>query len=406
MTEYLNQLIHSPSSFLRETLESRMELFGVRNIVRMELFLWDLEIFLQLESILADRIVLKGGAAVQFYIPIEYQRTSVDIDTLFYGTKEEIDTVIREIEEKLGSTDNLFKFVLHTPKSPKTKLPLYTYFLDVPSVCTGNELRSFANRKQQIKVEFITSSTPLPVNRIMGDKIFAFESDKKYNVLPINNLFADKLTTLGPNTIGIQDNRMDEQIKQLYDIHSLLIFNIGSLNFEAIRGAYRTRSIEEASNRSIPYNPDFILEDVYNQLNKLRTLDSGTELSNVTWKYISDFLSLYAGRNANRTPAAWATVGEQLHFLFSLLFDSSGSKREMVRALELDYLMQFGHLQGADKGAQLRLFKEKLIAVYGHLSEIPPKILKGKNINRIFWSIVRPENLDDLESFVKSNISV
>ncbi len=63
--------------------------------------------FLQLESILADRIVLKGGAAVQFYLPINYQRTSVYIDTLFYGSKDVIAS-------------------LH-------------YFVDVPSVCSGDE---------------------------------------------------------------------------------------------------------------------------------------------------------------------------------------------------------------------------------------------------------------------------
>ena len=46
----LPNLIHNPSCFLRETLEKRMQSVGVKNIARMELFFWDLEIFLQLQN--------------------------------------------------------------------------------------------------------------------------------------------------------------------------------------------------------------------------------------------------------------------------------------------------------------------------------------------------------------------
>jgi hypothetical protein len=39
MIEYKQHLIHNEACFLRETLEKRMVLCGVRNIARMELFL-------------------------------------------------------------------------------------------------------------------------------------------------------------------------------------------------------------------------------------------------------------------------------------------------------------------------------------------------------------------------------
>lgn len=87
-TEYSN-LIHDSNCFKRETLEARMKKVGIKNIARMELFLWDLEIFLQLQKTLGEKLVLKGGAAVQFYLPIQEQRTSVDIDMLFCGTLDE-----------------------------------------------------------------------------------------------------------------------------------------------------------------------------------------------------------------------------------------------------------------------------------------------------------------------------
>ena len=70
-----NALIHDRKCFDRDTLAERLEKLKFNSLARMELFLWDLEIFLQIQAILKDKIVLKGGAAAQFYLPIEYQRT-------------------------------------------------------------------------------------------------------------------------------------------------------------------------------------------------------------------------------------------------------------------------------------------------------------------------------------------
>jgi len=89
-------LIHDRKCFDRDTLTERLEQLKFNSLARMELFLWDLEIFLQIQSILKDKIVLKGGAAAQFYLPIEYQRTSVDIDMICAVRIEEVEKVLLE----------------------------------------------------------------------------------------------------------------------------------------------------------------------------------------------------------------------------------------------------------------------------------------------------------------------
>lgn len=71
------KLFHKEEAFQRETFQKRMEEFGFKNMARMELFLWDLELFLHIQKILGDKIILKGGAATQFYLPRDAQRTSV-----------------------------------------------------------------------------------------------------------------------------------------------------------------------------------------------------------------------------------------------------------------------------------------------------------------------------------------
>ena len=134
MERFKEKLINSEESFKRETFEKRMEQYGFKNMGRMELFLWDLELFLQIQNILGDRSVL-------------------------------------------------------TPNENRNK----------------DENQS---KNQELKIEFIIQDTIIEYQNVKGTDIFAVSSDIEYQILPINYLFADKLTTLGPNTIGVQDTRM------------------------------------------------------------------------------------------------------------------------------------------------------------------------------------------------------
>jgi len=58
-------LIHPINFFDQSAILKRKERLGLTNEARIELFLWDLEIFCQLYKRLGDRLVLKGGAAAQ-----------------------------------------------------------------------------------------------------------------------------------------------------------------------------------------------------------------------------------------------------------------------------------------------------------------------------------------------------
>jgi hypothetical protein len=140
MNFYLNALIHDKNCFDRETMMARMQQLKFNNLARMELFLWDLEMFLQIQTILKDNIVLKGGAAAQFYLPIEYQRTSVDIDMACATDQVAVEKALASIGSRLKSQDGLFNARSHKPKNPKAHLPMVTYYMDVPSVCTEKEL--------------------------------------------------------------------------------------------------------------------------------------------------------------------------------------------------------------------------------------------------------------------------
>lgn len=405
MTTAHRNLIHDSNCFKRDVLEERMNMVGVKNIARMELFLWDLEIFLQLQKILVEKLVLKGGAAVQFYLPIHEQRTSVDIDMLFNGTLNEIQDALSQVEVKFPHEYGLFVFRRHQPKQPKTKLPLYTCYLQVPSVCTQREVRDANEGQQRIKVEFITCLDQSPITKVPGDTIFAMESREIYQVLPINQLLTDKLTTLGPNTIGIQDGRMDEQVKQLYDISSLLTHHHQTLSLDVMRHYYLMRAEAEAEDRNIRFDLNEIRSDVMVQLQRLRNIDDGSTTSKRNWQYILNFISLYASRSASRTMSDWVIVGEKVRLLMKVILDPRLDLIKYIQAQNIDRMLQFKHLSGAEKGHQIASFREKFIKEYGALTDINPKILKGKRLDRIFWAVADLDNLDVIERFVQEGIS-
>lgn len=414
MVDY-NKLIHDESSFKRETLEKRMQEYGFKNMGRMELFLWDLEIFLQIQNRLNERVVLKGGAATQFYLPKEAQRTSVDIDMLFNGTEEEIDATLSKIEGTLGDDSGLLHFRKHVPKNPKTTLPLFTYYTDIPSVLTNTERNVKGNdtQSQELKIEFITQAEKKEYSIVSGEEIFAVHSTKKYQLLPLNSLFADKLTTVGSNTIGVQDDRLDEQVKQFYDILMLTRYCRSSMDSKEIWSKYKTRAEEEWNVRANsdgewkllkgkPFSLELVIEDVKNQLSRYKQVDSGNDKE--LKKAINDFKGLYLNSKIDFSPSEVACGATLICIMFEMLSLGEGWSR-IKNLLDIEAELNFSGLQGMEKGQIVRAVRDMLIEKFGESSLIPANILKGKNPRRVFWAVATKENIDAIKKTIDETIN-
>ncbi|MBC7766261.1 MAG: nucleotidyl transferase AbiEii/AbiGii toxin family protein [Hyphomonadaceae bacterium] len=399
-----NKLFHKRENFSREEFENRMKIHGFKNIARLELFLWDLELFLQIQDILGERIVLKGGAAVQFYLPIKAQRTSVDIDMLFLGTKDEIDDVLDLITQKLKLDDNTFTFTLHQPKMPKTELPLYTYYVNVPSVLTEAELwtKYARDAKQELKIEFIIAQEDIEISRVSGEDIFAVSSPFAYNVLSINHLFADKLTTLGPNTIGIQDDRIDEQVKQIYDIWMLLNHRLNELNLDIVREKYSARAKLECDSRNIPFDMDIIKCDVFEQMGRISAVDSGND--KLLMQQINNFKGLYLNATIDFKGVDVACAASIIRLLYEIILSNEYDISIIYKAFELETLLDL-KLSGLEKGRKVKELRDILISSFSSYSVLDAKILKGKNLKRVFWAVVNIENIRVIEEIITSSIS-
>ena len=402
------KLFHKEEAFQRETFQKRMEEFGFKNMARMELFLWDLELFLHIQKILGDKIILKGVAATQFYLPRDAQRTSVDIDMLFFGTEEEIKETLRKIEEYLGTEDELFYFHKHSPKNPKTNLPLHTYYMKVPSVLSNAE-RNMDRESipyQELKIEFILQPEKWEYERRTGENIFAVNSSWNYQILPLNYLFADKLTTLGCNTIGVQNERLDEQVKQFYDIMMLSRNCISEMQCSVVKEKYLKRAEQEWNTRKITlgstlerrdYEPKYIVEDVEKQLLRYQQADSGEDAE--LKKFINDFHSLYLNRKVQYDPKTVACGASLVRLMYELMISGMGWDK-VKQALEIEKKLGMEHLSGPEKGQKIRELRNQFIQEFGKDSVIPASTLKGKDLKRVFWAIVNIDNLNKIEGMI------
>ena len=402
------KLFHKEDAFQRETFQKRMEEFGFKNMARMELFLWDLELFLHIQKILGDKIILKGGAATQFYLPRDAQRTSVDIDMLFFGTEEEIKKTLRKIEEYLGTEDELFYFHKHSPKNPKTNLPLHTYYTKVPSVLSNAE-RNMERESipyQELKIEFILQPEKWEYERRTGENIFAVNSSWNYQILPLNYLFADKLTTLGCNTIGVQNERLDEQVKQFYDIMMLSRNCISEMQCSVVKEKYLKRAEQEWNTRKITlgstlegrdYEPKYIVKDVEKQLLRYQQADIGEDAE--LKKFINDFHSLYLNRKVQYDPKTVACGASLVRLMYELMISGMGWDK-VKQALEIEKKLGMEHLSGPEKGQKIRKLRNQFIQEFGKDSVIPASTLKGKDLKRVFWAVVNIDNLNKIEGMI------
>ncbi len=272
------------------------------------------------------------------------------------------------------------------------------------SVCFDNELIK-NNGKQEIKVEFISYPFNIEISKLTGREIFAVDTvNNVYNVLSINNLFADKLTTIGPNTIGIQFDRFDELVKQLFDIHALLRFNIDTMDFDIIRTKYIERAKNETTSRGIQFNQYQIIEDALSLLRRVTKIDEGDDEE--LKKYINDFQSSYTGKKGRKPNSEWAIAGEQIKYIIEAVFTYNMNKEKILKAFILDNLLLFKDISGKEKGDKIVNLKECLINRYYSCSSMNIKVLRGKSLNRIFWSILNPLTIEELDEFIKENIRI
>lgn len=377
-------LILGPTVFEKSEIEKRMADGDFNSKAKFELFIWDLEMFLQLQKRLGDKIILKGGAATQFYIPVAAQRTSIDIDMISLATREEVHVAIAGIEADLQGDGEYCKFRPYKPKHPKLGLgDLETYFVTVPTICNAADLYA-QNGKQEVKIEFLFSAQEYPWQKVKPSSLFALETDKKINLLTLEMLFADKLTTLGPNTIGVPAERADEQFKQIYDVITLFSSNMDQIidNKEFVRASYIKAAEFECQIHGISYDPDVLFADMQQLIRQVQNIENDDELL----QRANDFQSLYLRNSVRRDKAQWAIAGYHLELLANYVFLDDNKIKRFREMQNLIDELNFGAIYGPERGKKIRDVREALKRKFAGVDRLSTELFNKRN-DRIIWEL-------------------
>ena len=387
------KLILGPTVFEKSEIEKRMADGGFNSKPKFELFIWDLEMFLQLQKRLGDKIILKGGAATQFYIPVATQRTSIDIDMICLATREEVLDAIAGIEEELQGGEEYCKFRPYKPKHPKLELgELETYFVTVPTICNAADLHG-QNGKQEVKIEFLFSAQEYQWQKVKPGGLFALETDKAFNLLTSEMLFADKLTTLGPNTIGVPAEKADEQFKQIYDVITLFSSNMDQIidNKELVLANYKKAAEFECQIHRISYDPDVLFADMQQLIRQVQNIENDYELLHRA----NDFQSLYLRNSVRRDKAQWAIAGYHLELLANYIFLDDNKIQRFRKMQNLIDRLNFGAIYGPERGRKIREVREALKRNFARVDRLSTELFNKRN-DRILWELFTVVSFEEI----------
>ncbi len=408
MTSHLGPVrqfrIHEAACFDADRLQSRARAMGFTQATEVEAFAWALELCGQLQSAMAEGLLLKGGTAVQLYLPVEQQRASVDIDLLALGDPAALNVALDQVSRKLASGP-YFTFEAYSPKQPQAGLPLQTFFVTVPSafgMTTPGAAGPIAGRAIKVDIFYLRASLSSVV--VERPRTFALDLAYSPRCMAPGPLLGDKLLTLATRSIGVPRVRADDLPKHLYDLDNLSRLTLTREDFEALLATVPVLIEVESAFRGLSVNVLQVLEHIEETLLRLAALDLREGDADLK-RYVLNMQSQYL-RAPRRAPFyGWAAKAQRLRFLVrGLAALIQGRALDLAallrRADALEAHLAFDGLSGDERRLKRRAAQELLIAELREASRGEWKQLKPRPPERIYWELVNLENLSQLEDRV------
>ncbi len=240
--------IGTPTTFDQVKIRNLLSKGTITNITNLEKAIFSLEYLGQLHEEGLE-FIFKGGSATQILLNNRWTRLSIDIDICIDSKEEELQTILEKIYHKFDK-----EAFSYNPRSREMgdRIPFYFYTIDTPAITESP--RTILLDAVGIKPKIATQQTLL--------ETFFFESKTKITTPTAGSLLGDKLTTIGPKTIGrpLKDSRNGlEYAKHFHDINSLQenIFSFKECKL-AFKEAMRIQSII----RNKDYTPDQCFSDM------------------------------------------------------------------------------------------------------------------------------------------------
>lgn len=211
------------SCFKRSTIDNLLESGKASSQAQLERAIHVLEYLAQLKEAGLNP-VHKGGSAVQLLLPTDLQRLSVDLD-IAVSDRNDLEEAIEKIPD--GFSGEFYNARLS--REPEEGSVFLDYRVEIPTYGAGIV---------DMKLDVILREPDYDIQETRLETYF-YSSEVKVRTPTINSILGDKLSTLGPNTIGrpLEHSGMGlDYVKHLFDIYNLLPhFD----DFKAVRMAYK-----------------------------------------------------------------------------------------------------------------------------------------------------------------------
>lgn len=207
----INKAIGTRETYIPEEIKSYAYKKAITSIATLEKAIFCLEYLGQLQKE-GLAFIFKGGSAVQILLGDRWTRLSIDIDICTNSPKKEIEDTLEKIYEKFSK--KYFSYEVR-PLSLDSEIPFYSYRIETPALTDAN---------RTILLDIMGTEPKFPT-RLIPLRTSFFQSSEKIRTPTKGALLGDKLSTIGPTTMGRSlNNRRNglEYVKHLYDINNLL----------------------------------------------------------------------------------------------------------------------------------------------------------------------------------------
>lgn len=240
--------VGTKETFDPERIHSLLSQTVITNTTNLEKAIFCLEYVGQLHEE-GLNFIFKGGSAVQTLLANKWTRLSIDVDICTDSSKEELEIILDKIYRKFDK-----KAFSHTQREREIRgnIPFYLYRIETPAITEKS--RMILLDAIGIKPKFATQQTPL--------KTFFFESSAKVTTPTVGALLGDKLSTIGPTSIGrpLNDSRNGlEYAKHLFDIGTLQETNF---DIKQCKASYTEAIHIQSKIRNKKYPQDECFEDM------------------------------------------------------------------------------------------------------------------------------------------------
>jgi hypothetical protein len=139
----------------------------------------------------------------------------------------------------------------------------------------------------------------------------------------------------------------------------------------------------------------------WKQLERYSLVDSGEDP--VLKNTINDFKSLYLNAKVEYNQQIVSCGAKLIMLMYETIIDGD-SWNIVEAALYIENRLELNEYSGKAKGLKAKELREMLIYKFAAYSDLSPNVLKGKRLNRIFWSVINKDNVFEIKDLIEKSV--